>query len=80
MDIQKYWRPIETAQRFSVAHPKSLQPTLAVTLRVTTGPLSTQQMNDTIYTGPISNIRSEGITKITVSLLYIIILYIIYLL
>jgi hypothetical protein len=23
VDIQKYWRPIETAQRFSVAHPKS---------------------------------------------------------
>jgi hypothetical protein len=25
-------RPIETAQRFSMAHPKSLRPTLAVTL------------------------------------------------
>jgi hypothetical protein len=32
VDIQKNWRPIETAQRFSMAHPKSLQPTLAVTL------------------------------------------------
>jgi hypothetical protein len=32
MDIQKNWRPLETAQRFSMAHPKSLQPTLAVTL------------------------------------------------
>jgi hypothetical protein len=30
--IQKNWRPIETAQRFSMAHPKSLQPTLAITL------------------------------------------------
>jgi hypothetical protein len=32
VDVQKNWRPIETAQRFSMAHPKSLQPTLAVTL------------------------------------------------
>jgi hypothetical protein len=32
VDIQKNWRPIETAQRFSMTHPKSLQPTLAVTL------------------------------------------------
>jgi hypothetical protein len=32
VDIQKNWRPIETAQRFSMAHPKSLQPTLAVIL------------------------------------------------
>jgi hypothetical protein len=32
MDIQKNWRAIETAQRFSMAHPKSLRPTLAVTL------------------------------------------------
>jgi hypothetical protein len=32
VDIQKKWRPIQTAQRFSMAHPKSLQPTLAVTL------------------------------------------------
>ena len=31
VDIQNIWRPIETAQRFSMAHPKSLQPTLAVT-------------------------------------------------
>jgi hypothetical protein len=26
------WWPIETAQIFSMAHPKSLRPTLAVTL------------------------------------------------
>jgi hypothetical protein len=32
VDIQKNWRPIETAQIFSMAHPKSLQPILAVTL------------------------------------------------
>jgi hypothetical protein len=32
VDIQNNWRPIETAQRFSMAHPKSLRPTLAVTL------------------------------------------------
>jgi hypothetical protein len=32
MDIQNNWRPIENAQRFSMAHPKSLRPTLAVTL------------------------------------------------
>jgi hypothetical protein len=32
VDIQKTWRPIETGQRFSMAHPKSLRPTLAVTL------------------------------------------------
>jgi hypothetical protein len=31
-NIQKNWRPIETAQIFSMAHPKSLQPTLAVKL------------------------------------------------
>ena len=30
VEIQKNWRPIETAQRFSITHPKSLQPTLAV--------------------------------------------------
>ena len=32
VDIQNNWRPIETAQRFSMGHPKSLRPTLAVTL------------------------------------------------
>ena len=32
VDIQNNWRPIETAQRFSMAHPKSLRHTLAVTL------------------------------------------------
>jgi hypothetical protein len=32
VDIQNNWRPIETAQRFSMVHPKSLRPTLAVTL------------------------------------------------
>ena len=32
VDIQNNWRPIETAQRFSMAHPKSLRPTLAFTL------------------------------------------------
>jgi hypothetical protein len=32
VDIQNNWRPIATAQRFSMAHPKSLRPTLAVTL------------------------------------------------
>jgi hypothetical protein len=32
VDIHKNWRPIKTAQRFSMADPKSLQLTLAVTL------------------------------------------------
>jgi hypothetical protein len=32
VDVQKSWRPIETAQRFSMAHPKSLWFTLAATL------------------------------------------------
>jgi hypothetical protein len=32
VDLQNNWRPIETAPRFSMAHPKSLRPTLAVTL------------------------------------------------
>ena len=32
VDIQNNWRPIETAQIFSMAHPKSLRPNLAVTL------------------------------------------------